>query len=186
MNEHNLDLSDEIYRRLYRLIKRGVEPRRIAATLELPIKTVQNIIFRLEQGWNGSDSGSHEDHDDYLDAYLLTKTRHTVLQLVGKAVSSTLNSLQTEIAKLENCNSRAMAIKISDVTQIDEPASKELIEFKKRMDQAGRYVALLDPPQELEPALLELKLEESIPVFGTETAFEERAFARKSEWKGKP
>ena len=87
------ELSQEIYHRLYRLIKRKVDPRFIAATLNLPLRTVLTVITRLENPDAPDTQESSETtinqnksvipEKGFLDVYCYPKTRYAVINLVG-------------------------------------------------------------------------------------------------------
>jgi anti-anti-sigma factor len=174
-----------MYRRLYRLIKRQIDPRRIAATLNIPIRTVINIMNRLENSPDPeiADDTTHSTghQTDFIDFYYYQKTRYSVLQLVGTLTERNTELLANELQRISASPSKALAIRLTDVTSIDETGCRVLLSFFHDFKSHGKFLALLDPSQELEPILAKYNLEESIPVFGTERAFEDAAFTRKSD-----
>jgi anti-anti-sigma factor len=185
MTDRSSELSVEMYRRLYRLIKRQIDPRRIAATLNIPIRTVLNIMNRLENAPDPEDvdgiTHSKDPQTDFIDFYHYQKTRYSVLQLVGTLTERNSDLLAKELQRVFTSSGKALAIRLTDVTSIDEAGCQILLSFFQDFKSHGKFMALLDPSQELEPLLAKYNLEENIPVFGTERAFEDAAFARKSD-----
>jgi len=108
MHNKSSQLPQDLYHRLYWYVKRNVDPGRIAAALDLPIKTAHHLISRLA-----------------------TKKDST-------AIIQHCQKLKEEIVKISASDRRPLAL-------IDAV-------FK----QHG--------------------LDASIPIFGTELAFEEHAF----------
>jgi len=69
---------------------------------------------------------------------------------------------------------------MSDLSSIDSDGAGVLIKYFEHFHAHGKYFALLDPSSELEASLNTLKVTETIPIFGTERAFEEAAFSHRS------
>ena len=186
--KHPHDESDEIYHRIYRLIKRRISPHIIAATLNLPLRTVLGVISRLEKTESLSERkhpshGNEKDSggSDFLDIYFYPKTRYAIIDLVGYLSDSYTSLLQTEITKTLASNWKAVAIRMSDIHFICDSAARVLLSSKDHFDTIGRYFAILDPSPEIESALSVFKIETGIPIFGTERAFEEAAFSKKAQ-----
>jgi anti-anti-sigma regulatory factor len=186
--EPKADLSLEMYHRIYRLANRKVDAQRIAATLNLSHKTVQNVLHRLVAAEKKQDSPQrapevHKPADEasFLDIYVYQKTRYTVVDLSGFVIESHCARLQSELAKLIESGVKTAAIMITDVQEIDQQGLQCIIEFHKSMKKRGRFVALLDPPRRLEPFIAEHEVEERVPIFGTEQSFEDKAFAVKRD-----
>lgn len=182
------DLSQEMYHRIYRMIKRNIDPKRIAATLNLPVKTITNIVSRINQGFNTQPDYSgepSEDHSgiDFLDIYLYTKTRYAVIQLVGSLNKQHLYLLENELEKSASASYKALALRMTDVHIIDVEACNLIVSAFKKYQNLGRYLAILDPSPEIEVVLTEFNLEETVPIFGTERAFEDFAFTKKTSFR---
>jgi anti-anti-sigma regulatory factor len=184
--QHSNELSQEMYHRLYKLIKRKIDPHTIAVTLNLSVKTLSNIIFRLEQSAQSTTSEissltKQNDRDsDFLDIYLFPKTRYAIIQLVGTLINQYTSLLSSELEKTFKSSWKAVALQLTDVTVIDDTASTIMLEFHQRYLNFGRYLALLDPSPEIEHQLIDLKIEGIIPIFGTERAFDDAAFSKKT------
>ena len=88
MLNHSDELSQEMYHRIYRMIKRNIEPRLIAATLNLPLKTVSSIVLRMKEKKDSTTTDSaavssqYHSVSDFLDVYLYTKTRQALSYLI--------------------------------------------------------------------------------------------------------
>lgn len=181
--------SEEIYHRIYRLYKRRITPHTIAATLNLPIRTVLGVIGRLEKKSNapppdlqknGAENDAIQSKDEeFLDIYFYPKTRYAILDLVG-ALSDTYNELlENEIQKVLESQFKAVAMRMSDVSFLSQSAAKILLAGKSRFAALERYLALLDPSPAIESDLVKYEIENAIPIFGTERAFEDAAYSKK-------
>jgi hypothetical protein len=49
MKHRQHTISEDMYHRVYRLMNRGTDPRLIAAALDLPLRTILNVISRLRK-----------------------------------------------------------------------------------------------------------------------------------------
>jgi anti-anti-sigma regulatory factor len=188
MKHQKHTLSEDMYHRVYRLMNRDTDPRLIAAALDLPLRTVLNVIARLRKNQlvdpvfqrkpaeekNKTGSGS------FLDVYFLTKTRYTVLQLVGYCIREQAPALETELEKALASTWKTIAIRMTDVTAIDEWTAQRLLEFCVTLKAHERFVAILDPSPAIEQVIVQAGIEEKVPIFGTEHAFEEEAFSRRA------
>lgn len=184
MTTKSPDLSEEMYRRVYRLIKRQIDPKRIAATLNIPIRMVLNIVNRLENAKEVQieqidDDRNKPDQSEFLDIYIYQKTRYSIVQLVGNLSEKNTKLLDLELERVLASSYKAIAIKLTDVISADKAGIDVILSHYEKFSAHGRYMALLDPSPVIEPFLIEMKIEDKIPVFGTERAFEESAFARK-------
>ncbi len=180
------ELSEDMYRRIYRLIKRQIDPRVIANTMNIPLRTVEGIIGRygktsLEDLTSGTGLDSEETTEKgFLDIYNYPKTRYSIIQIVGTLTKEHVNQFNDELEKTSTTAIKALAVRMSDISSIDSDGAGVLIKYFERFQTYGKYFALLDPPPELEASLNALKVAEAIPIFGTERAFEEAAFSRRS------
>jgi len=180
------ELSEDMYRRIYRLIKRQIDPRVIANTLNIPLRTVESIIHRY--GKTSAEDLALDveaDSDDtaqngFLDIYNYPKTRYSIIQIVGTLTKEYIDQFHDELEKTSTTAIKALAIRMSDVSNIDSAGAGILLKYFERFQTYGKYFALLDPPPELETLLSNLKIADTIPIFGTERAFEEAAFSRRS------
>lgn len=187
MQNRSDELSQEMYHRIYRMIKRNIEPKLIAATLNIPLKTINNIIIRIKQRNvavpSDSAPGSPEQSiGDFLDAYLYTKTRYAVIQIVGVLHRKNLYLLEKEVEKSLAAPWKAIALRLTDVHLIDADSCRYIQESHKKFQDLGRYMAILDPSPQIEATLNEFNIEDTVPIFGTERAFEDSAFSKKSSF----
>jgi anti-anti-sigma regulatory factor len=192
IQRHN-EVSDEIYHRIYRLIKRRINAHTIAATLHLPVRTVLSVINRLEKKDTATQlpqatseqNNESPDNNEYLDIYFYPKTRYAILDLVGALSERYIDQLKIEVDKVIQSSWKAVAIRMNDVYLLVEPAASQLLSAYEKYTTLGRYLALLDPSPSIEQDLLKYNLEPTIPIFGTERAFEEAAFAKKGKMFGR-
>jgi anti-anti-sigma regulatory factor len=186
MKQQQHTVSEEMYHRVYRLMKRDTDPRLIAAALHLPLRTVLNVIARLKKnqgklvmfdilpGKEVKDAGS----TSFLDVYFLAKTRYAILQLVGFVTKEHKDTLELELQKVRESAWKAIGIRLTDVNMIDETGANALIDLCELMKQRDRFMAILDPAGNIERQIEEFGFEKKFPIFGTERAFEESAFSR--------
>jgi anti-anti-sigma factor len=188
MKQHLHTVSEEMYHRVYRLMKRDTDPRLIAAALHLPLRTVLNVIARLKK-----NQGAHVLFDllpgkettgaggsSFLDVYFLAKTRYAILQLVGFVTKEHKETLESELQKVRESAWKAIGIRLTDVTMIDETGANALLDLCESMKQRERFMAILDPSETIERQIEAFGFEKKFPVFGTERAFEESAFSRRA------
>jgi anti-anti-sigma regulatory factor len=185
MQNRSEELSQEMYHRIYRMVKRNIEPKLIAATLNLPLKTINSIILRITQKNNSDITDSAavsqaQSVSDFLDVYLYTKTRYAVIQLVGVLHKQNLYLLEKEIEKSFTAPWKAIALRLTDVLLIDSDSCNFILSCYQKFQDLGRYMAILDPSPQIEATLTEFKIEDTVPIFGTERAFEDAAFPKKS------
>lgn len=188
MQNRSDELSLEMYHRIYRMIKRNIEPKIIAATLNLPLKTINSIVLRIKQKDNSGITNSEfvsNEHSvsDFLDVYLYTKTRYAVIQLVGVLHKRNLYLLEKEIEKAYTAPWKATALQLTDVQLIDSDSCNFILSSFTKFQGLGRFLAILDPSPQIEATLCEFKIEDTVPIFGTERAFEDAAFSKKSTFR---
>jgi hypothetical protein len=103
------------------MIKRNIEPRLIAATLNLPLKTVSSIVLRMKEKKDSTTTDSaavssqYHSVSDFLDVYLYTKTRYAIIQLVGVLHRKNLYLLENEVEKSLTAPWKATALRLTDV-----------------------------------------------------------------------
>jgi ABC-type transporter Mla MlaB component len=185
------DISQEIYRRIYRLANQNIDARRIAATVKLPVRTVRTVLGRFFNTENPDDLPHEHDllvNENELGIFVFTKSRYAILDLWGPLVEQNLPQLSAELDSLMVSVNRAVAVRLSDVSALDEAAITMLLDYRERYTARGRYLGLLDPAPELEQIISSKQLESKIPVFGTEGAFEDNAFKvpAREDKKSKP
>lgn len=182
------DLSQEMYHRIYRMIKRDVDPQNIAATVNLPLRTINSIVYKVKHG-DTMVATEHQQKNqdqtviDFLDTYLYTKTRFAVIQLVGALEKSHLYLLEAELEKTISASWKAIALRLTDVRIIDAESCDFIFNSFQRFQTLGRYLAILDPSPEVEQFIKEYNLEDKVPIFGTERAFEDAAFSKKPTFR---
>jgi anti-anti-sigma regulatory factor len=187
MTHHPHIVSEDMYHRVYRLMNRDTDPRLIAAALHLPLRTVLNVIARLKRTEQSEPSSPGKAAaqtnlpalNSFLDIYFLAKTRYAILQLVGYCTREQAPVLEIELHKVQTSVWKAIAVKLADVTAMDEWIGRRLLEFCSALKARERFVALLDPSPAIEPTIARVGFEGKVPIFGTERAFEDEAFSRR-------
>lgn len=182
------DISEDLYHRVYRLVKRKLSPHSIAATLNLPLRTILGVINKIERPDDiSSDTSLAQNSADvphlqeFLDIYFYPKTRYAILDLVGVLSDANSEKLRAELDKVVASSWKAVAVRMSDVTGITESVCSILVDCKDRFTLLGRYFAILDPAPSIEQNLMKYNIENAIPIFGTESAFEDAAYSKKAK-----
>jgi anti-anti-sigma regulatory factor len=181
-------LPENIYHRVYQLVKRNIDLRIIAATLNLPLRTVLNVIARIEKSGLSEKQGFASIDEDsikpkvtpFLDNYLVPRNRYSILQLVGFITTDTRAKLEQELLVVKLSSWKILAIQLSEITNLDVTGANILLDFCMEMKSRDRYIAILDPPMDIEAVLSELQFESKVPIFGTKWAFEEEALNNKN------
>ena len=170
---------------MYWYVKRNVDPGRIAAALDLPIKTVHHLISRLatkkdSTAINGKKKSPYQGRrmtgGDFLDLFIFSKTRYSIVDISGSIDKQHCQKLKEEIVKISASDRRPLAFKVTDVVFVDKKGVEALQSLHADFKHQGRYCALLDPSPEIDAVFKQYGLDASIPIFGTELAFEEHAF----------
>lgn len=193
MHHSHHEISEQIYRRIYRLHHQKVDPRMIAAAMNLPLITVHNVLDRLRGEKHVPKSPVHEAakssskarHLDEIVAFTFSKVRYAVVDVSGPITGKNCEHLQRELNNLLTSEFRVVAILLTEASGLDDIGVKAILDFQTSFSGRGRYVALLDPSPDIEPVIASMHLEEKIPVFGSERAFEDAAFNLDVENKSK-
>ena len=187
-------LSEEMYIRIFRLVKRGIDVVRIASTVQLPIETVQHIVTRINNSSGGGESGdtgisqtpAHEsDEEQFLDIYLAPQHNYVIIEMSGSLINYHEEKIVEKFRHILQSKWKAVAIRLSDVREIDAAAVELLLQYKREFSAKGYYMALLDPSPVVDRHITETGLDEQIPVFGTEIAFSENVLSIKRGQKFK-
>jgi anti-anti-sigma regulatory factor len=187
MKKYHHHFSEEMYRRVYRLMKQNFEPPLIAAAVNLPLSTILNVISRLESrpALAGSESEGVQPPpavqdatgEVFLDVYYFAKSRYTIVQFVGHVTAASKEIFEREARTIRTSVWKSIALQLTDVTVLDETGAALLIDLCKDLKARERYVALLAPSAVIEPAITRFKMEERTPIFGTTNAFEKGALS---------
>jgi anti-anti-sigma regulatory factor len=182
-------VSEDIYRRVYRLMKQRFEPPLIAAAINLPLSTILNVIGRLEkkpelagsesEGIPPAPAAKNAADEVFLDVYYFAKSRYTIVQFVGHLVAASQTIIEQELHKIRSSVWKSIALQMAEVTMMDETGAVMLVDLCKELQSRERYVALLSPSMQLEPMISKFRMEEQIPIFGTTNAFEKGASSYK-------
>jgi len=173
------NISAETYHRIFRMVKRNVDHLRIASTLNLPVAMVRRIVMRIKgmeiETPSESVQASDEQSAPILSSFIRRQARMAVVDLRGDLVAQTQLQFQQLLDGLKGEDFKAIGIKITQLENIDPQGVIPLIALKQYFDSLGRFIALLDPPAQLEPAIEQMGLEEKVPIFGTIASFEKAA-----------
>lgn len=113
----------------------------------------------------------------FLDVFVFSKTRYTVIDINGFVCKETLAKFKEEFKKIAGAGWMPLALRMADVQAVDTVAIDALLSLHNEFKKNGRYMAILDPSPGLEPVFKQHDLDVKIPIFGTERAFEESAFS---------
>jgi anti-anti-sigma regulatory factor len=190
MHHKASQVPQETYHRLYWYAQRNVDPHKIAATLNLSLKTVQHLLDRLKSEKTGPTAGvakSEPDEPDntlaasnsapFLDLFVFSKTRYTIIDLNGCVCKETVEKFKDEIIKIAGAGWIPLALRMADALHVDASGIEAIFSLFGDFKKNGRYLAILDPSPGLEPIFKHYDIESKIPIFGTERAFEDHAFS---------
>lgn len=181
-------LSENIYHRVYQLVKRNVDLRVIAATLNLSLHSVLNVIARIEKNEleekkgpeTLSETPTQQQQQFSLDSYLVPLNRYAILQFTGFLVKDTKEKIEADLLAVKLSTWKIIAIQLTEVSDMDETGARLLLDFIAEMKSHDRYIALLDPSMELEVGLTKYHFEDNVSIFGTKWAFEADALSSKN------
>jgi len=187
MPHKSSQLPPDLYHRLYWYAKRNVDPIRIAATLNLPEKTVHRFIDSFKAGKDvvlprssrevtAQSSHTPVKKGDFLDIFIFYKTRYSVVDISGSIDKQHAGKLTEVLHKIVSSYRNPLALKMTDVQYIDSTGAETIVSLHAEFKQMGRYCAILDPSAAIEPALKQYGIDKKMLIFGTELGFEGHAF----------
>ena len=187
MPHKSSQLPPDLYHRLYWHAKRNVAPIRIAVALNLPVKTVQRFIerFKVEKDSGflkkpekpaAQSSPKTVKKSDFLDIFIFHKTRYSVVDISGSIDKQQVGKLTEALHKIVSSYRNPLALKMTDVQNIDSTGAEAIISLHAECKQLGRYCAILDPSAAIEPFLKQYGVDKKVSIFGTELGFEGHAF----------
>jgi anti-anti-sigma regulatory factor len=188
------ELSQDMYHRIYRLAKRNVRAAVIAQTLRLPIDLIQSIVERLmardkspahKEDRPKTPPPAPEPEEPFLDTVVVLKSHFAILDIGGMLTAINKPQLEKKLKEMIASTHKTLALRLTNAREIDEEGAQELFDFHAAFISKGRYAAILDPSPRVEHDIDRLGLDQKIPVFGTEIAFEEHAFKGDHEKKRK-
>jgi anti-anti-sigma regulatory factor len=179
-------ISEDIYRRVYRLMKQRIDPPLIAAAVNLPLSAILHVIGRLEKKPElaGSESEGaplstkyqkESGSEVFLDVYYFTKPKYSIVQLVGHIVAGSKPVIEREFHKIRTSVWKSIALQMAEVTAMDETGAAMVLDLCKEIKSHERYIALLAPSVHIESVIEQYKMEELVPIFGTTNAYEKGA-----------
>jgi len=193
MSSRSNDVSQQMYHRIYRLSQQKLEPMLIAATLKLSVKTVQSVLDRLtpdlvkeiEKAAPSESGKKSSSHTQEFGIMVSNKVRFVLIDIGGPAIAEHVPLLDAELRKILQSEFKAVALHMIDTTDIDADAAKVILQFHDNLVTKNKYGAILDPSDAAEKRIAEFRIEDKIPIFGTERAFEEAAFSLDIEVRSK-
>lgn len=179
-----------MYHRIYRLAVRKVSADQIAITLDLPISVVKNVVDQFFSSKSKEKSKvttvivpvqEQEEKVSYLDIYILQRLRFSLVDINGMVTEEHNSRLSTEFDKILGSNYKTIALLMANVKAIDESGLATILTFNKNCLDRGRYCGILNPSEVIENLITHKGLDNMIPIFGTEKAFEESALRLKNK-----
>ncbi len=166
-----------LYRRIYRMRKQKFKPTAIATALGIPIATVYKVLRQFghhEQELHPHGKAMHHKSDT---AYIvpLDRPQYLVLDLGGQLTFRHMKPLKEEFQKVvDSSDTRPVALRLAEVEAADSSGIGLMMNFHMQMQKKGRTVLLLDPNKNIDSVLRQLSIYNTLPVFGTELALEEK------------
>ncbi len=165
-----------LYRRIYRMRKQMFKPTAIAAALRIPMATVYKVLKQFSHHDEGVQSKG-QGPDGMEAAYVVPMDRpnYLVLDLGGQFIVRYIKPLREEFQKIvDAADTRLVALRLAEVQTADSSGIGLLMNFHAQMQKKNRPVVLLDPSKTMDALLRQLSIYNTLPVFGTELAIEEK------------
>lgn len=165
-----------LYRRIYRMRKQKFKPTAIAAVLGIPMATVYRVLKQFshhEDSAHGKNPGQKEAEAAYVVP--MERPHYLVLDLGGQFIVRYVKPLREEFQKVvDSTDKRPVALRLTAVQTADSSGIGLLMNFHAQMQKKNRPVVLLDPSKTMDALLRQLSIYNTVPVFGTEIALEEK------------
>jgi anti-anti-sigma regulatory factor len=126
------------------------------------------------------DVASSENNSKFLDIYTFPKTRYAIIEFVGVLSDSYSETVSRELQKVLSSNWKAIGLKMNNVRSIDKSIADIILAYHQKCTTVAKFFAILDPSPEIEQQFKQFNIENVVPIFGTERAFEDNAFSKKT------
>lgn len=165
-----------IYHRIFKLHQRKIPAQQIAATTHMPLKSVREIIKRLENRVVTTSANENDiEIDPYLDILIFRSNKYTLIDFSGFFIGKYRAEINQTLTDVRQQLGLTLAIKMDEVFSCDMDAFQILVAFHKDIKTVGKSLVLLSPSDEVEQFIALHHIESHLKVFGTERAFEEYA-----------
>jgi len=165
-----------IYHRIFKLYQRNVPVQQIAATTHMPLKSVKEIVRKLKNEKQLIKVEELETVEKYLDVHITKHRKYTLVDYSGFFIDKYTNIINNAIVEIRQQLGSTLVIKMDEVVEVDETAMRLLTGYHKELHKIGKSLVLLSPSDCVEQFIQEHKIEDTITIFGTVSAFEEHAF----------
>lgn len=166
-----------IYHRIYKLHQRKIPAQQIAATTHMPLKSVREIIKKLETKDKNEVVLSKPifELDPYLDYHVTKTQKYTIIDFSGFLTEQFMSTQKEAIAEVRQQLGTTLALQMLEVVEVDNKSLEYIISIGMELEKVAKSLVILSPSEVVEKKIEELKLEEHIRVFGTLGTFEEHA-----------
>ena len=97
-----------------------------------------------------------------------------ILNLTGKFVVKSFNSVRTIIEELEQLENPRVAVDLTRVTLIDSSALTIILNLQKRLKKKGGQAAIIGPNAEISETFSIVGFSLAVPVYSTRQVFEKK------------
>ncbi|MGM0442750.1 MAG: STAS domain-containing protein [Fibrobacterota bacterium] len=179
-----------IYHRIYKLYKKRFTVQQIAATTNMPLKSVKAIIRKLNSDDSSSagtkeksrQSSKQRDLSPYLDAHVTKQHTHVTIDFSGFFTAEFTQIIRREINQvIKDSSTPQIVLKISDIFEADTEAFTFLKKTAARLRQNGRTIILFSPPENIEASMEKSGIEKEVKVLGTRAAFDKYIYSLSSK-----
>lgn len=168
-----------IYHRIFKLNQRKVPLHQIAATTNMPLSSVKEILRRLENsGSVESEIFDPSEGEPYLD-YIVTRTnKYAIIDFSGFFTQEFSEVIKQALLEVPQQMALSLAIKMDELVKIDEAAFSIILSNNTERKASGKELLILSPSDSVEKFIGDHHIESQMKIFGTLSAFE--AFTMRS------
>lgn len=168
-----------IYLRIYKLYQRKIPIQQISATMNIPVKTIKDLIYRFESkgAANKDEKELEKISEPFLDHIVKKSHKYAILDFTGMLTAQFSEKINDALEEARQTPSQVLALKLEHIIEVDDTAMKIIMDFKEKLNgPGGKILVFLSPSDPVEDYISKHNIEESIKIFGTQSAFEEYSF----------
>lgn len=165
-----------IYHRIYKLHQRKVPAQQIAATTNMPLKSVRSILKKFAQRADSKAelaSGEYSSMAPYLDKHIYKQHKYTIIDLSGFLIKDFFKKVKNIIIDAVQFSGSLIAIKMESVLDSDIETLVALADLAVDVQKNGKTIVLFAPSDNIEQNLTNANIEEKVSILGTQGAFDE-------------
>ncbi|ERP30714.1 STAS domain-containing protein [Chitinivibrio alkaliphilus] len=177
-----------IYHRIYKLHQKNISPQQIAATTNMPLKSVKSIIRKLSLDPTEKDpkkekrAETEEELTPYLDSHITRQHTHVTIDFSGFFTKEFIPQLLKTIDQLtKRSGTPQIVLKVTDIYEADAETLTALKRIAKGLRKSGRNIILFSPSDRIEKQIEAAHVEDTITIIGTKAAFDKYIYTLSSK-----